>query len=140
MSFSGVVSTVTAALSGKVSKLYTGRVSLIVLHGTILFSVSLLVASIAPSPWISVACLIPISLATSNLKISMLNLLMDRAGTSERGALIGVGESINSLSRMAAPTVVGVAQEHSTTTAGLVSAGMSFVVVVIVAMLHFRGE
>ena len=120
ISFNGVAAAIAAASCGYISRLYSDR-SKQITHFTLLMAVSIFLITASPSIPLLVALLIPLSVATSNLRICMLTVMLERGREDERGAIIGLGNSISSLSRMLAPSIVGLAQEYSTEAAGYLS-------------------
>ena len=51
------------------------------------------------------------SIANAIARVASTNLTIERGGGHETGTLLGLGASILSLARMAAPTIGGIAQE-----------------------------
>lgn len=125
MSLSGIIGAMASALAGRVSKFYTNQKTLVI-HATLLLALSIMTA--AWSPWLplTIASFVPMSIATSNLRISTTRMMLSRSGDS-KGAVIGVGGSVTSLSRAAAPSIVGVAQEMSSEASANFSVFVGFV-------------
>ena len=124
MSFSGMLGTVSSALSGHVGRMYS-NVFTLYFHGTIILAISLSLA-LSSSAFLAIAALVPLSLATANLKVTSTTMMLSRVSSNQKGAVIGLGNSLTSLSRMIAPLLVGVAQETSTTSACLLSVVLSW--------------
>jgi len=137
ISFSAVASAVASATVGRISKLYSNHQTQLI-HFTMLLAVSVTVVSISPSLPISIVFLIPLSLSSSNLRICMLCLQLQRAREDEKGAIIGLSNSINSVSRMLAPTIMGLAQEQSSEMPGYISSGLSLVAVAVMVLYQFE--
>ena len=137
ISFTGVASAVASATVGKISKLYSNHQTQLI-HFTILLAISVSLISLSTNLALAFIFLLPLSLSTSNLRICMLSLQLQRAREDEKGAIIGLSNSINSVSRMLAPTIVGLAQEHSSEMAGYVSSGLAALAVVIMVMYQFE--
>jgi len=137
ISFSAVASAIASATVGRISKLYSNHQTQLI-HFTMLLAISVTAISISPSLPVSIVFLIPLSLSSSNLRICMMSLQLQRAREDEKGAIIGLSNSINSVSRMLAPTIVGLAQEQSSEMPGYVSSGLSLVAVAVMAMYQFE--
>ena len=137
ISFTGVASAIASATVGKISKLYSNHQTQLI-HFTILLAVSVSLISLSPNLALAFIFLLPLSLSTSNLRICMLSLQLQRAREDEKGAIIGLSNSINSVSRMLAPTIVGLAQEHSSEMAGYISSGLAVLAVVVMVMYQFE--
>lgn len=132
LSFNALISALGSATSGRISKFYSGS-SKQVVHFTLLLAVSLMCITLAPNVAIVILFLVPLSLSSSNLRICLLGLMIHRGREEEKGAIVGLANSISSISRMLAPTIVGVSQEYSVTVPGYLSlvlalgaAGVSF--------------
>ena len=69
-----------------------------------------------------VLLLVPLSLSTANLRICLLSVMLQRGRAEEKGALVGLANSITSISRMLAPSIVGVSQEYSVELPGYLGA------------------
>ena len=137
ISFTGVASAVASATVGKISKLYSNHQTQLI-HFTILLAVSVTLISLSTNLALAFIFLLPLSLSTSNLRICMLSLQLQRAREDEKGAIIGLSNSINSVSRMLAPTIVGLAQEYSSEMAGYISSGLAALAVVVMATYQFE--
>ena len=124
MSFNGVAGAIAAATCGYVARLYTSPTKQMT-HFLILLALALLGATCAPNLTFLVLMIVPLTFATSNLRICTLNLFLSRAAEEEKGEVIGLGYSITSVSRMLSPSFVGVAQEWSSQLSGYVSAALA---------------
>ena len=130
LSFNGIISAISAATCGYLSSFYSNPITQVT-HFSILLAISLILSTISTSILLLVLCLVPMALATANLRICMLSLLLQRGRENERGAIIGVGAAMASLSRMIAPGIVGVAQEYGSEVVGYLCAGLTLVAVTI---------
>ena len=126
LSFNGIASTLASATSGKISKFYSSHIKQ-VLHFTLLLAFSITCMTIAPNVTAIILLLVPFSLATSNLRICLLSLMLHRGREEEKGAIVGVANSMSSVSRMLAPSIVGVSQDYSVEFAGYLSAALALV-------------
>ena len=66
-----------------------------------------------------------LSVSTAYLRVCMLNLMLQRGRGGDEGAILGFKNSLSSLCRMLAPSVVGVAQEYGSRTGGYLSVLLS---------------
>ena len=121
LSFNGFASALGSATSGRISKFYSSN-SKQVAHFTLLLAFSLTCLTFAPNVVCIVLLLIPLSLSTANLRVCLLNVMLQRGRAEEKGALVGLANSISSISRMLAPSIVGVSQEYSVELPGYLSA------------------
>jgi predicted MFS family arabinose efflux permease len=121
LSFNGLASALGSATSGRISKLYSSN-SKQVAHFTLLLALSLTCLTFAPNIVCIVLLLIPLSLSSANMRICLLSLMLQRGKAEEKGAIIGLANSISSISRMLAPSIVGVSQEYSIRLPGYLSA------------------
>ena len=126
LSFNGIAAVVASATCGHISRLYSNHTKQL-LHFVTILAVSILGVTCAPSVVTVVIFLMLLSVATANLRICSLSLMLSRVTEGEKGAVIGLNNSINSVSRMFSPSLVGVAQEFSNELAGYVSAGLAMV-------------
>ena len=121
LSFNGITSALASATSGMISKFYSSHVKQ-VLHFTLLLASSIACLTLAPNVASVILLLVPLSLSTSNLRICLLSLMLQRGREEEKGAIVGLANSMSSVSRMLAPSIVGVSQEYSVELAGYLSA------------------
>ena len=64
----------------------------------------------------------------------MLSLMLHRGREEEKGALVGLANSMSSLSRMLAPSIVGVIQDYSVEMAGYLSAVLALLAAGVVLL------
>lgn len=121
LSFNALISALGSASSGRISKFYSDSRKQVV-HFTLLLAVSLACLTLAPNMAIVTLFLVPLTLSSSNLRICLLSLMLHRGREEEKGAIVGLANSISSTSRMLAPTIVGVSQEYSVAVPGYLSA------------------
>ena len=123
MSFNAVVGMVASSFAGRVSKYYHSQSKLLV-HMTILMCLAMIGSVWLPWLPVTIICLIPLSVATANLRIASVKVMLTRGDQGQKGALIGIGASVTSLARALGPSVVGVAQEYSSVYSGYMSSGL----------------
>ena len=135
MSFNGIIGTLSSANVGNIASFYTSQITLLK-HLLYLLSLSLIFISLSPTITLVIVGLIPLSIATSNLRVCLTNLSLARASSDEKGALIGLSYSVSSLSRMISPTLVGILQEFNVTLPCYVS-GLSAITATLMSVLVY---
>jgi predicted MFS family arabinose efflux permease len=85
------------------------------MYASILMTLSLFGITISPSIYTVLICMAPLSLATAIMRVNSHNLLLNRIRLEEKGAVMGVGDSLTSIARMFSPAIAGFAQEVSVT-------------------------
>lgn len=81
------------------------------LFAAILMSSSLFGIAISPNIYTVLMCVAPLSLSTSIMRVNSHNLMLKRIKPEEKGAAMGVGDSMTSIARMVSPAIAGFAQE-----------------------------
>ena len=137
LALNGIMSAISAAICGYVSSFYSNPIKQVT-HFSILLTLSLVCSTLSPSLFLVVLFLIPMSLSTSTLRICMLSLMLERGRPDERGAIIGVGAAMASVSRMLAPGIVGVAQEYGSETVGYICTGLTILAVTVLVTYSSR--
>ena len=120
LSFRAVVSSTSSAFAGHLFQIYSSQKTFLI-HATLLLSSSLMLASWSQSLSLTILCLVTLSIATSNLKVAIMKMMLSREKDEDRGVIIGLNNSVSSVSRVIAPNVLGILQEISTTTASKTS-------------------
>ena len=112
MSFNGVVSTVGSALVRWISPHFKTNDGL---HNTfsIVLVLSLIVITAAPTLTVVVIAIIPLCLSSSVLRVTNSIAIYEKGGDEVRGLLIGLSDTLTSLSRALGPAIAGFAQEVS---------------------------
>ena len=113
-SLNAIAGTLSLANVGYIAAFYNNRNTLLK-HALFLLSASLMFISFAPTVTVVVVGLIPLSIATSNLRVCLTNLSLSRSTEDDKGALIGLSYSVSSFSRTISPTLVGIMQEFDVT-------------------------
>ena len=129
-SFNAIVGVVASSFAGRVSKFYRNQ-STILSHMTILMCFAMFCSVLLPWLPVTVVCLVPLSIATSNLRIASVKVMLSRGDEDQRGALIGIGASVSSLARAVSPTLVGVAQEYGSLYSSYMSGGLGLMSLVL---------
>ena len=114
MSLNAIVETLSLANVGHIAAFYTSSNTWLK-HALLLLSASLMFISFAPTVTFVIVGLIPVSIATANLRVCLTNLSLSRATEDDKGALIGLSYSVSSFSRTISPTLVGAMQEFDVT-------------------------
>ncbi|XP_043226607.1 major facilitator superfamily domain-containing protein 9-like [Amphibalanus amphitrite] len=110
MSMQGVVSAGAGFLTGPIERFCGDRLTELALTSAV-FTAALTAASLAPSiTWLAVA-LIPLCACTSSLRACGTALTLDRTPPAHHGLVMGAGQNIASVARLAAPLAAGAAQQ-----------------------------
>ena len=136
MSMQGVVSAGAGFLTGPVERMCGDRLTELAATSA-LFTVSLISASLAPDVlWLSIA-LIPLCACTSSLRACGTALTLDRTPAEHHGLVMGAGQNVASVARLAAPLAAGVAQEViSDRGPGLVASGCALTALVVAVYIR----
>ena len=110
ISYGSIIATISGFFVGRISNMYQNDATLLH-HMALVQSLALLAIGYAPSLWVLVACMTPLSISTAISRVCSTNLTILRGHGQETGALLGLGASILSIARMMAPFLGGVAQE-----------------------------
>ena len=134
MSYNGITSTIASATCGTLSKYYPSF-SRHPFRGFLLMFVSLFLLVLSPNSVYIMVCLFVLSLATTYLRISMVNLMLESGRPDEKGAIVGFMYSLSSVSRMLVPSLVGVAQEFSSLLCAYLSTALAATAMLGIAFL-----
>ncbi|KAJ8026982.1 Major facilitator superfamily domain-containing protein 9 [Holothuria leucospilota] len=120
ISYGAIVSTTAGFFAGYVAKYYNNLPKL-GFHSSLLlvFTLTLMTTSLGLPPFVVGITLL--SLATSMIRICMTDLSIQRAGTEETGALLGLSQSTMAFARIISPFLSGVALEITTFGPGIIS-------------------
>ena len=84
-------------------------------YATLLMTTSLFGITISSHIYTVLICMAPLSLSTAVMRVNSHNLILKRIKPEEKGAVMGVGDSLTSIARMLSPAIVGFALEVSVT-------------------------
>ena len=135
LSWNGLVATVAALLVRYISRWYGEAIDSLLQHATLLLSASLVILTLSPSLTCVVIMLVPISVATSILRIVQLDVTLRRGRADEKGALVGLTGSIAAFSRTLAPALVGVLREANSDLPGYFASTFSFFAFIIMVIV-----
>ena len=139
ISFNGIFAVVASAICGFMTKYYSNHSRQIVHFSALLFFSLISLALSSSIPQILLFSVF-LCISTSNLRICTLSLLLQRGREGERGAIIGFSNSLSSIARMLAPSVVGVAQEFGSRVCGFVAALLALLAFVGTLLYLGRGQ
>ena len=115
VSYGAIVGTVSGFFVGRIASFYSGNSAKMLLHTGIVQTIAIGGMSCAPSLWLLILYMTPLSLATAVARVASTNLTIARGetavGGTGAGALLGLGASVLSVARMCSPALGGVAQE-----------------------------
>ncbi len=132
-SFGAIVGTLAGFLMGHIAHLYKDQHRLY-LHANILQFTAILIIAISPSLWILIVCIMPLAISTQVARVCSANILIERGHGQEKGALLGLGASVLSISRMLSPALGGFAQEYflsGPAILGAISSGLGLLVLLV---------
>lgn len=139
LSFNGIIATLSAATCGIISSFYTNRTKQVI-HFSLLLALSLGCLTVSPNMLFLVLFMIPMAMSTSNLRICLLSLMLERGQENEKGAIIGMGNSVSSIARMLAPSIVGVGQEYGSEAIGYLCSGLAAVGVMVLLLVPVKSN
>lgn len=113
ISYSSTLGALAGFLVGPVTQLYGNNMPVLLLHSTVLTCSLILLYAAAPSVWQVLLSSTFFVISTSIGRTCVTELELQRGGVQASGTLIGAGQSITSVGRIAAPLLSGLAQEFS---------------------------
>ncbi|XP_065837520.1 major facilitator superfamily domain-containing protein 9-like [Oscarella lobularis] len=125
-SYMALVSAILSTQVGRISTLYPNK-SALMCRACLMTVVTELAVTFAPSLAFVYVALVPLALATTTLRAITTHLCIEAVSTSERGEVMGIGQSMLSLARIIGPQVSGLALQVGNEVPGLVGAAVSLV-------------
>jgi len=113
IAYSGVVGTLSGFFVGRIADWYKGDDARLLLHTSVIQTVTLACITCAPNLLVLVICTTPLSVVNAVARVTATNLTLARGSEKEKGVLMGLGASMLSLARMCSPAIGGLAQEVS---------------------------
>lgn len=113
ISYSSTLGALAGFLVGPVTKLYGNDMPALLLHSTVLTCFLILLYAAAPSIWQVLLSSTFFAISTSIGRTCITDLELQRGGVQASGTLIGAGQSVTAVGRIAAPLLSGFAQEFS---------------------------
>lgn len=132
-SLSSMTSTVSSYFVGRVSECYKDEEVLLRHMGYVQF-LSLTGLALAPNVYVIALFLIPLAIANAVARVASTTVTINRGGTGNSGALLGLGASVLSIARMTSPLAGGLAQEFHILGPGLLSAASALFGVTIMTL------
>ena len=117
-SMNGAVSMATGFVLGSIRELFPSNSSMHNVSAIVLV-VTLFMLSVTPSFWFYIACIIPLCVSTSILRVSNTTSIANRGGEETRGLVMGLANTLTSIGRAFAPVIAGYALEFSYSAPGL---------------------
>ena len=112
ISYGSIVGAISGMSVGTIYS-YVKDDSKMMLFSAMLMTSSLFGIAISPSIYTVLICMTPLSLSTAIMRVNSHNLMLKRIKPDEKGAVMGVGDSMTSIARMLSPAIAGFAQEVS---------------------------
>lgn len=111
ISYQGIVSVCSGFFIGKIESFYDHKRDRLLQHSIVLLTLSLVGLTVFDSILHIVISLTLLCFATTVIRVQYIELSVHRCNDDEKGAVIGVGQSMTSISRMFSPLVAGMAQQ-----------------------------
>ena len=134
VSYGAIVSTISGFFVGKIAGYYKSD-SRMLLHMGIVQTFSIVTLTFAPSLWVLIACITPLSLANAVARVASTNLTISRGHGQEIGTLMGLGASVLSVARMCSPAIGGLAQELHLSGPGILGASCAALGVLVLTVI-----
>lgn len=117
-SLNGAVSMGTGFLLGNIRGFFSTNSSM---HDSfaVVLVITLFALSVTPSFWIYIACIFPLCIATSILRVSNTTAIANQGGEETRGLVMGLADTLTAIGRAFAPIIAGFALEFSYSAPGL---------------------
>ena len=131
-SYTGLIGTLSGFGVDYIASFYA-RDTKLLLHTGLIQMTAILGLACVTDIYGLILCMAPLSLANACARVASTNVLLERGQSDTVGSLLGIGASVLSLARMAAPTVGGIAQEYHSS--GPVLIGGACVTLGVVVML-----
>ena len=112
ISFGSVVGTIANICIGPIYSFVKNDANLM-FFGGVLMTVSLFGISLSPNIYAIILCMVPLALSSAVMRVNSHNLMLKHCRVDEKGAVMGVGNSLISIGRMLSPAIAGFAQEIS---------------------------
>lgn len=113
ISYSSTLGALAGFLVGPVTQLYGNNMPVLLLHSSILTCSLILLYAAAPSVWQVLLSSTFFAISTTIGRTCITDLELQRGGVQASGTLIGAGQSVTAVGRIAAPLLSGLAQEFS---------------------------
>lgn len=130
ISFGSVVGAISGMSVGEIYNYFESDAKMM-LFGGLLMTLSLFGISLSPSIFGILLCVIPLSVSSAIMRVNFLNLTLKHSQADEKGAVMGVGDSMISVARMLSPVVAGFAQEVSVVGPCWMATGLAMVGVLL---------
>ncbi|XP_018605475.1 major facilitator superfamily domain-containing protein 9 isoform X2 [Scleropages formosus] len=113
ISYSSTLGALTGCLVGPVTRLYGNDMATLLLHSTALTCILIFLYAAAPSVWQVVLTSTFFAISTTIGRTCITDLELRRGEPGASGTLLGAGQSVTAVGRVAAPLLSGLAQEVS---------------------------
>lgn len=112
ISFGSIASVISSMFIGPIYSIFKSDAKMF-LFGGLLMTMSLFGISVSPNIYVILFCMVPRSFSSAIMRVNSHNLILKRCHADERGAVVGVGNSLISIGRMLSPVIAGLFQEIS---------------------------
>ena len=133
-SYSALVGFFSGILVGKIAEFYNHNYAKMQLHFSLLLMASLLGITFSPSILFILVFITPLAISHAVCRVCTTNLTFHRGSEDEKGYMSGIGNSIQSCTRMISPALGGFVQEVSVyrpSSIGAIIAGVGVVIMIL---------
>ena len=134
LSYSGLVGGFSAILVGKIAEFYNHNYAKMQLHFSLLLMASLLGITFSPSILYIPVFITPLAISHAVCRVCITYLTFHRGSEDEKGAMLGIGNSLQSIARTISPALGGFVQEVSVYGPGSIGALIAGIGVVIMIL------
>ncbi|KAM9449272.1 major facilitator superfamily domain-containing protein 9 isoform 1-T1 [Salvelinus alpinus] len=131
ISYSSTLGALAGFLVGPITKLYSNKMSALLLHSSVVTCCLILLYAAAPSVWHVLLSSTFIAISTTIGRTCITDLVLQKGGTHASGTLIGAGQSVTAVGRVLAPLLSGLAQEFSPCGPPILGVGLALAAVVL---------
>ncbi|KAG1714118.1 Major facilitator superfamily domain-containing protein 9 [Nymphon striatum] len=135
ISYQGIISACSGFFVGKIEQFYKQKRARLLKHAMVLLILSLVGLTMAQDVYWIVPCLTLLCFSTSIIRVQYMELSVHRCEKDEVGAVIGVAQSITSISRMFSPLVAGITQQigiYGPGTMGIISSVLGYMFTLVI--------
>ncbi|XP_069493027.1 major facilitator superfamily domain-containing protein 9 [Ambystoma mexicanum] len=132
--YGGILAALAGFVVGPLTRLYLYNTYTMLLHSSILTCFLMLLYSLTTSFWLVVLSSTFLAFSTTLGRTCLVDLELSLSGNHASGALIGFGQTVNSVARIIAPLVSGIAQEFSPCGPPSLGTGLALAAVLIMVI------
>ncbi|XP_046849151.1 major facilitator superfamily domain-containing protein 9-like [Xenia sp. Carnegie-2017] len=112
ISYGSIAGAISGMSVGSIYSYIQSDVKMMSIGGILMMS-SLFGIAMSPSIYTVLICMIPLALSSAIMRVNSYNLMLKRVKPKEKGAVMGIADSLTSIARMLSPAIAGFAEEVS---------------------------